>query len=291
MMLRWAVALLLLTTVSAGAADPPPRRIVSFNLCADQLVLALADPEQIAGLSRFASDPGLSVMAERAAAFPKLDQRSEATVALQPDLVLVGPTDRSSIRRVLAGLGLHVEEVGLVKDVAQARAQVRALAIRLGHPDRGEALVAAIDTAQARLRAAAGRGTRTALVVERRGYTAGPESLIVNLLREAGLTLPRGAPGGLGGFVPLEQLLMLRPDVLVMHDSGRKPSDQGAAYLSHPALLALYPWAQRLVVPRRLALCGGPAIVAALDFLTGMVQPPPLRTFTRWRARPEPMPR
>ena len=32
----------------AGAADPP-RRVASFNVCADQLVVALADPDQIVG--------------------------------------------------------------------------------------------------------------------------------------------------------------------------------------------------------------------------------------------------
>ena len=42
---------------SAPAFADAPRRIVSFNLCADQLVVALADPEQIAGLSPYAADP------------------------------------------------------------------------------------------------------------------------------------------------------------------------------------------------------------------------------------------
>ena len=50
---------------SVHAADAP-RRIVSFNQCADQLVLALADPGQIVGLSPYAADPSLSVMAEPA---------------------------------------------------------------------------------------------------------------------------------------------------------------------------------------------------------------------------------
>ncbi|MGE0749112.1 MAG: ABC transporter substrate-binding protein [Variibacter sp.] len=281
-MFRLAVAFgLMIAALGVARAADAPRRIVSFNLCADQLVLALADPEQIAGLSTFAADPDLSVMAGKARPFPKLDQRSEATVALQPDLVLVGPTDRSSIRTVLTRLGLHVEEVGLVKDVASARVQVRALAARLGHPERGEALIAAIDAAQKRLHAVAGADTRTALVVERGGYTAGPDSLVVNLLREAGFMLPQGAPSGLGGFVPLERLLLIHPDVLAMHDSGESAADQGAAFLTHPALDALYPLSERLIMPRRLSLCGGPAIVAALDYLTGVLHPPALRTFTR----------
>ena len=44
----------------------PPQRIVSLNLCADQLVLALADRGQIAGLTRNAAKPEMSAEAARA---------------------------------------------------------------------------------------------------------------------------------------------------------------------------------------------------------------------------------
>ncbi len=51
----------------AVAADAP-RRVVSFNVCADQLVIALADPGQIVALSPYARDPAISVVAEKARA-------------------------------------------------------------------------------------------------------------------------------------------------------------------------------------------------------------------------------
>jgi iron complex transport system substrate-binding protein len=268
---RLGACLLLASTVLvAGAAVArceAPQRVASMNLCADQLVVALADPSQIAGLSPFASDPELSAVATQTHAFPQLDQRSEAVVALRPSLILVGPNDRSHIRRVLTGLGLRVHEVGLVTDLAGARAQVREVAQLLGHPERGDALIAEIDRAQARLAVAAGERTRTALLVERRGYAAGPESLAAALLRAAGLAPPAGAPQGLGGFVPLEQLLVLRPEVLVLYEPVTEATDQGTLFLAHPALAALYPPARRLLLPRRFSLCGGPALVAALDYL------------------------
>jgi iron complex transport system substrate-binding protein len=103
------------------AAADAPRRVVSFNLCADQLVLALADADQIAGLSPYAADPNLSVMADKARAFPRLDWQAEATIALQPDLVLIGPNDRSVTRRMLAAQGMRVAEVGFVADPRRGR--------------------------------------------------------------------------------------------------------------------------------------------------------------------------
>lgn len=260
----WAISLAVIPVASADA----PKRIVSFNLCGDQLVLALADPDQIVGLSPFARDEKLSVVAGKAGAFPKVVARSEAAVALQPDLVLAGPIDRAGIRRTLTRAGLRVVDVELVDDIAAARAQVLAFGALLGHPERGLALAEAIDRAQARLaEAALGRNT-TALLVERKGYVTGPDSLAAALLRAAGFTPPAGAPQGLGGFVPLERLLMLRPDVLALYETIAAPTDQGALFLAHPALAGLYPPGRQLILPRKFALCGGPALVAALDYLT-----------------------
>jgi iron complex transport system substrate-binding protein len=284
-----AIALLFAAVAQAAAADAP-RRVASFNLCADQLVVALANPDQIAGLSTFAADPQLSVVANQAKQFPALDQRSEATVALQPDLVLVGPNDRSAIRRVLTALGLRVHEVGLVTDVESGRKQVREVAALLGHSERGAALVANIDRGEARLAALAGGRKATALVVERRGYVAGPQSLAAALLREAGYRVPDGAPEGFGGFVALEKLLVLRPDVLVLHDPVTRASDQGTLFLAHPALAALYPPERRLLLPRRYALCGGPALVAALDYLAdALAKHAALRVTTPLQDAPPPM--
>jgi len=50
------------------------------------------------------------------------------------------------------------------------------------------------------------------------------------------------------------------------------PDSQGALYLTHPALRALYPPARRILLPTRYTLCGGPSLVAALDYLTGVVR-------------------
>jgi iron complex transport system substrate-binding protein len=268
MVLRFAlVGLLLAMAAGAVGAAEPPRRIVSFNLCADQLALALADPGQIAALSPYAADPALSTVAEAAKSFPTLGWEAEGALAVRPDLVLVGPDDRTAIRRMLQRFGLAVEEVALVTDLAAARHQIRLLAQRLGHPRRGEALVAALDAAAARLAAVRPNAPRTALVIERGGYAAGADSLVAALLALAGLHPPPQAPRGYGGFVPLETLLMLRPDVIVLKDAPTEAADQGALFLTHPALQRLYPPQRRIALPGRYTMCGGPALVAALDHL------------------------
>ena len=111
----------------------------------------------------------------------------------------------------------------------------------LGHPERGEKLIAEIEAARARLHAAPKPPFATALLVNRGGYTAGERSLAAALLAEAGLKPPAGAPPGYGGYVQLEKLLVLHPDVIVLNNQPRDAADQGSYNLTHPALNALYP--------------------------------------------------
>src|SRR5215213_1856598 len=225
---------LLLFAGSGGAADAP-RRVVSFNQCGDQLVLALADPEQIAGLSPYAADPSLSAAAEKAKRYPRLDWQAESTIALAPDLVLIGQNDRPVTKHILRAQGLRLYEIALISDLDAARRQIVEVAAVLGHPERGEKLLADLDAARTRLQAAPKPQFRTALLVNRGGYTAGQESLAAALLAEAGFQAPPGTPPGYGGYVPLERLLMLRPDAIVLNNPPAE-GDQGSYNLSHPAL-------------------------------------------------------
>src|SRR5947207_1304662 len=179
------LAFLVVGATSCFAADAP-KRVVSFNQCGDQLVVALADPEQIAGLSPYAADRSLSVVAEKASAFPRLDWQAESTIAAGPDLVLIGQNDRPVTKHILRAQGLRLYEIALIADLDAARRQVIEVAAVLGHPERGEKLLADIDAARARLHAARKPPFRTALLVNRGGYTAGERSLAAALLEAAG---------------------------------------------------------------------------------------------------------
>ncbi len=261
------VATALLFPASHSARADAPRRVVSFNVCADQLVVALADPEQIAGLSPYAADPVLSVVADEARKFRRLHWQAESIIPLKPDLVFTGGWDRAATRRMLDRLGIPVVQLDLVTGVEAARAEIRRVAALLGHPERGEQLLAKLDAARARLAAVPRGRYSTALVIDRGRFTAGSETIAAALLAEAGLKPPDGAPGSFGGFVPLERLLMLKPDLVFLKDPPAQPGDQGALYLMHPALQALYPPERRIALPEKLAMCGGPAMIVAFDYL------------------------
>jgi len=66
--LRWALGATLIIVgcldLQAAAAATLPR-IASINLCTDQLLMTLADPPQILGLSPYARDPARSWARQR----------------------------------------------------------------------------------------------------------------------------------------------------------------------------------------------------------------------------------
>lgn len=255
-------------TPGASMAADAPRRIVSFNLCTDQLLLALADPEQIAGLSPYAVNPAMSVMTAAAAPYRKLDWDAESVVNLAPDLVLTAPSHRP-IRAMLASMGVRVAEIPFIVDIEAAKRQAREVGVLVGHPERGEALAREIEQSERKL--ASTSRARTALLVGRGGYTEGATSLPSAMLRAAGFSSPTIAPKGLGGFVSLEQLLIDGPDVLVTQDVPRDAQDQGALYITHPAVIARYA-DRRINLPARYTLCGGPALLEGLKYLGDAVQ-------------------
>jgi iron complex transport system substrate-binding protein len=272
MWLRFVVLVIALSgpLAQARAADAP-QRVASFNVCADQLVLALADPKQIVALSPNARDPSISVLVDQASGYPLLGRQAESMVPLKPDLVLVGPWDRPLTQRMLHVLGFRIVRIDIVNDLAAGIAQIRQVATLLGHPERGEALIAEIEAARRRLAVVPRPKSSSALLIGNSGYTVGPNSLAGALLREAGLIPPPGAPVDYGGYVPLEQLVMLQPDYLVMASVLEIPDGQGALYLTHPALRALYPPDKRIVLPSRFTLCAGPSLVKAFDYLADVV--------------------
>ncbi len=251
------------------AAGEAPQRIVSINMCTDELLLALADPGQIVALSPFAADPAMSFLADKARIYPGV-AAAESVVALRPDLVLAGNFNDPATLSMLTGLGYRVERIDAANSIDGSIAQIREVAALTGHAERGAALIARIAAARkAAIAAARGRPHPTAVVYQRRGYVTGGDTLTGELLSIAGFTNGGGRLAGRsGGFVSLERLVKNRPDLIVVASADPGAVDQGTALLSHPVLTALYPPSRRIVLPQRLTVCGGPSLPAALDRIT-----------------------
>lgn len=268
--LRLAPLVLLLGSAVApgGAAlSAPqakrPQRIVSLNLCADQYLLELADPGQIAGLTRNARDPDMSADAAKAKTIHLLGESPEEVLAIDPDLVVGFSAGGSGPSGVLGQQGYHFVGISSADSYADIIAQIRKIAAAVGHPERGEALIRRMDAELAALPRPVHRGV--AAYYQRRGYMTGTETLVDDLMRRVGLVNLSGKLGKPAlAQVSLEELVAARPDYLIVESATDRVTDQGTEMLHHPLLRDI----PRLRLPQAWTVCGGPAYVLAARSLT-----------------------
>lgn len=259
-------------TGSSAIAREAPRRIISINMCMDQLLLDLAQPEQIVGLSPYARDRLRSWAAERASKYPALSGTAEEILILKPDLVVSGSFTKRATRELIELIGIPLVEFDAVRSLAETRAQILQFGTLVGAESRAVERVAALDAAIIRLRQAAAKQKLRVLPLARRGWVSGKDSLISDLLAQAGLTNAAGELGvAVGGFATLEAVVALRPDAILVTRDDFSPEDQGSAKLLHPGIVDLFPPERRIHMPERLTVCGGPMLVEAIDQLTRQI--------------------
>ena len=268
-----AAALAMFAGLSAPASAATLPRIASMNVCTDQLLLPLADPEQILGLSRYARDDWQSWLAGDARRYPVLSGGAEDVLVLKPDVVVASSFDKRSTRELLKAQGLRVAEFSVPRNLDEVKAQIRRMGELVGHPDRAAAEIARLDAAMARARQAVSERHISVLPLSRRGWVSGRDSLVSALLTETGLFNAAETLGiGSGGFASLEQIVQARPDFLLVSEAGDRAEDEGRAFLLHPALERFYPPSKRIVIPERLTVCGGVMQADALDALVKELQ-------------------
>jgi iron complex transport system substrate-binding protein len=268
--MRWwpafVAALALLNSVACAAGLP---RIVSMNVCSDQLLLSLADPDQILGLSRFSRDAWQSFAADKARRFPILSGGAEDVLVAKPDIVVASLFDKRSTRELLKANGLHLVEFTVPRTLDEVKQQILEMGEVVQHPDRAALAIARLDAAVARARQVVTDHRYRVLPLSRRGWVSGSDSLVSSLLTEAGLLNPAADLGvAAGGYASLESIVQLRPDLLLVSEGSDRAEDDGRAFLLHPALERFYPPDKRIVLPERLTVCGGVMLADALDVLT-----------------------
>jgi iron complex transport system substrate-binding protein len=233
------VLALALALAGGTARAEAPGRVVSLNLCTDQLAMLLAAPGQLVAVSQVARDPLSSAMAEEALAYPVTRGQAEEVFLLRPDLVLAGTYTTRATVDLLRRLGVRVETFPPPTSLADVPAQMRAVAHALGREAEGERLAAAFEAGLARLRSEAGGPRPRAALYYASGYTGGDRTLAGEILAAAGFDNVAADLGlAEGGRLELELLLLARPDLVVTGQSYPGAS-RAEEVLRHPALAAL----------------------------------------------------
>ncbi|WP_369161507.1 ABC transporter substrate-binding protein [Candidatus Thiodiazotropha sp. LNASS1] len=262
-----AIATLLMLISGMAVAAEPPQRVVSVNLCSDQLLLMLADPRQVASVSYLSRDPDSSFVADAAAAFPLNHARAEEIIRLKPDLILVTPHTNPRLRTTFEQLGYPLHQLSLGHRLEDIVEDIRQLAARLGQRSRGESL---IQQMQQRLQSGAAKAAHptTTIFLQPRGYTSGSDTLQDEALRLAGWH-NLAAQQGVEGYtpVPLEQVLHWQPETIFNSAYSGSGDSLAERQLRHPALKRLLAKRPMVEIPYKYWICPGPMLADAVALL------------------------
>lgn len=248
---------LLLLSLAAEARAGAPQRIVSLNLCTDQLLMALVPAEQIASitwLSRSEGDPLLLPLAHR---LPVNRGTAEEVLALKPDLVIAGRFTTGTTRALLRKVGVPLLEVDPASDWEGIRRTTREVAAATGTAAVAEVLLQQMD--------------RELMLLSRRlpadpvraiGWSGagddvpGSDTLFNTILETAGAVNLAARSGARSSF-DLEQVLRARPQVLLRGATyGSKPALRND--VAHHRVLSALPGLQTIEYPEAVYGCGVP---------------------------------
>ena len=240
-------------------------RIVSLDVCTDQLVLLLAKKADIVGLSYLARDCTISVMCQQARHIPVLRAHTEAVLQARPSVLLVGPFEASKAQFVAKVLGTKVLVMPSVSSLSDVTVQIMRVARVVGQIARGKELVADFQKRMKQLTVPITDFAPRAVIYEANGFVMPVGSLADDVMTHAGIKNEAKAlgVGSVARRVPLEILLRDKPDFLVRDDNAQGYSI-AQAMLNTPLLRAAFPPSHRIDIPARLWLCGLPQTLNVL---------------------------
>ena len=244
-------------------------RVASLNLCTDQLVLILADSEQIASVTFLSQHDASSYVASEALKHHINYGQVEELIPIRPDLVVTLTYTSPTTLRLLEYLGFKVELFSPAHSISDVKANIRRMAKLIGQEEKAENL---IESMEERLQALISKMDRTdvprGILYEPNGYTAGAKTLRGDLIRLAGWhNIAQEAGIERVGVIGLEALVLAKPERLILSPYAPGTNSLGHRVLNHPAVAAITSYRTPLIVPPRYWICGGPMNTEAVSRL------------------------
>lgn len=256
-----------------------PAKIVSVNVCTDELLLQLVPPERIAALTRLSEDPSISTIAEQARGIKRIQGGVEDVLACNADLLVGGRFSNKETLRFFQRSEVPVLTFGIPKSFEDIYTDIRNLAEAVGEPRKGETIIKQMQKELGELKPKTTpdvgqvkhpvlRGPKRAVFFQSGNYVPGAGTFENAIMEAAGLI---NVASELGikdyGNLPLEQLVRTKPDLLIFASDQKAGHTVRGEVLSHPVIRKALPEAKVVTIPSSLLNCGSPASVEAVRIL------------------------
>lgn len=272
-MTRLVIFILLSFFSYSSLSADKPQRIASLSLCSDELLLLLADHNNIISLSYLVTDSRYSSFIadsniDLAGIYLNRGQ-AEEIIPLEPDLVLSSRYSSTNAVNLLQNFGYAVTTLGFPATLEQTFQQVEEVAILLNEKERGDELIQVFQNRINTTREAlASERNLSAIFYANNGFSYGANTLHDSFLRSLGINNVATEHGLVGsGKLPLELLISAHPDFLIIDQAGLHDEKLAQPLLHHPVLNQHFPAEKIIVLPSTLFQCAGPSLIQAYELM------------------------
>ncbi|MBK8185870.1 MAG: ABC transporter substrate-binding protein [Cellvibrio sp.] len=219
-------------------AEQPKQRIVSMNLCIDQLLWQLVDHRRIVSLSYLSADTQWSPIASEVKHQDVNHALAEEIVPLNADLILAGEFDAPDAIQLLQKLNEPVARLKTPQSLKDIQQQWLDLGELTGEKKSAQLFAGQLqDEIQELTVLANQKKSLRVFWYSLNGVVIGQGTLENELMTLAGLK-NIAVEKNVVGFSPLdlELLLAAKPDALIMEESSHDHYSLAQEFLTHPAL-------------------------------------------------------
>lgn len=264
-----ARAIIILISCGLLPVARPAPSVVSINLCTDQLLLNVAEAEQILSLSWLATDADESMLADAASHYDRNFGTAEEIIRLAPDVVIAGRYSNPYTKALLRRLGFTVVEIDPARSIADIENNLRQIGTAIDALAAADAAIATMRAHIERLRTQRDQQQPTsAIVIRPGGYTIERESIAGELLTLAGIS-DRALSMGLDnwGSLTVETLLRADPQMLVISDYKLETASLANTWYAHPAIADMMRERHSVLLPVSYWACGAPQSINGAEIL------------------------
>ena len=224
-----------------------PKRILTFAMYTDQIVLGLVTSDHLVGINTLLDDPVLSNIIPIAKKITKKigNPSAEEVLSMKPDLVIVSDWTQAEKIQSMRDLGLKVVSVKSPETIQDAKDAVLQVAAAIGEPEKGKQLIGMMDKKLAEIREKTGKirpeQRKNIVLLSLMTAYGGSGCAYDDACREANVINGIAAAGLKNGQqLTKEMLIKINPDIMLLPVyTGQGSYDTQAfidSYLKDPSL-------------------------------------------------------
>jgi len=218
---RYAIGIVTALGAACGAstAIAAPERVVSLNMCTDELVLLLAEPEQIVSVTHLARDRHEFPFWRTARRYRANDGSIASVAGLRPDLIITMGGLARDRTRLAERIGAEILILPYPQTLEDVETAVMQVATALGEEERARRYIGVLRYVEATRPA----NSSEAVFLSDGGLSVASGSLDAQWLSLAGAAIPANQ----AGRVTAEHMLIDPPTTVIRSDYREEQTSRG----------------------------------------------------------------